>query len=192
MTKNEASLFVTKLMILWPNYKPIGGADMIAETWSAVLGDVSLPLAVEALVTIARRRREFAPDPGLVLDTIRELTGQRYPMADEALAEVDAVIKRVGYTAGRPPEFHNGRFLEPIKPEFSCDPIRLAVEAVGWRDLCLTSGETRSVVRATFLRLYREIADRASLHAATAPLTDPRRRLEDGPALVELPRVVNE
>lgn len=37
----------------------------------------------------------------------------------------------------------------------------------------------------------RRLRDRASLHAASVPLTEPGRRLEDGPELVELPRRAN-
>lgn len=193
MTKQEAAQLLDIIGGLWANYRPPNPL-IAAESWASVLADVSLDQAAKAVFALARRRREFPPDPGLVLDTVRELTGQRFPTPDEALAEVDREIRRVGY-AGIQPErrvFAGGIWQAAEQPSWSCEPVRQAVEAVGYRDLCLATDEARSVIRSQFLRLYREIVDRASLHAATVPLTMPANRLADGADLVALPGAVNE
>lgn len=177
MTLQEAAELLDTISSLWPNYRPPDPL-LAAKGWAAVLHDVSLDQAAMAVYALARRQREFAPTPGLILDTIRELTNHRLPTADEALAEVDREIRRVGYAAARPPMFANGRFQEPERPQFSCDAIRRAVDAVGYRDLCLATDDARQVVRSQFLKLYRETAERAALHAASDPLTGPDRQLD--------------
>jgi hypothetical protein len=193
MTKQEAAQLLDIIGGLWANYRP-PNPIVAAESWASVLADVPLDLAAEALYALARRQREFPPDPGLVLDTIRELTGQRYPTPDEALAEVDREIRRVGYAGAQPERriFTGGTWQAPEFPKWSCEPVRQAIEAVGYRDLCLATGEARSVIRSQFLRLYREIVDRAALHAAATPLTAPGHHLAGRPAIVALPSVVNE
>lgn len=185
MTKQEAAQLLDVISGLWANYRP-SNPVVTAESWAAVLFDVSLDQAAEAVYAIRRRTREFPPDPGVILDTIRELTGQRYPTPDEALREIDQEIRRVGYTAGRPPMFINGQFVEHEQPSFSCDPIRQAVATVGWRSLCLATDEGQQVVRAQFLRQYGAIRDRAELHAASSPLTGPERQIGDAMPLGQI------
>lgn len=189
MTLQDAAELLDTITSLWPNYRP---PDVLvaAKSWATVLADIPLEQASSAVFVLARRQREFAPSTGLILDTIRELTGQRYPTPDEALAEVDAEIRRVGYSAGRPPLFYRGEFIPADKPVFSCEPIAQAVKAVTWRSLCLADDEGRTVVRALFAKNYAAIVERASLRSAAHPLGMDRQITDqdDAPAFTLVER----
>lgn len=78
----------------------------------------------------------------LILDTIREMTTLS---SEEAWGEVTKNISRVGYYG---------------TPEWSSDAIKKAVDALGWKEICLTLTKDHGVLRAHFFRIYDSVLGR--------------------------------
>jgi hypothetical protein len=154
----EAVNLVGATQRLWPNAFT-GQRDLreTAKLWQLVLIDVSYEDAIAALVACARRGDEFAPQPGMLVKQHHDLHDQRAPTADEAWAEVQRAIARLGFYIG-PPD------------QWSHTAVASCADAIGWRELC--HGDAM-VTRAHFLKLYpaaleRTERDRTQAHTDNA------------------------
>lgn len=139
------------LRSIWPKYvvpETSLSIQIGVQAWYDVLGDLSLTEVQAAIVLLAAR--EFPPPLGLIRTTVLErrstLNGDQLipPDLDEALSEVMAQMRQVGYLG---------------KPEWSHPAIGAAVEALGgWVKCCESSWDTS--MRAQFRDMFASAAKR--------------------------------
>lgn len=142
----------------WPNFHvPKGPEAAVAfrEAWLRLLGDLDNAAVVAAVDSLAAEARDFPPPPGVIRNRAVQLqVGPGGPGMDEAWAEVQAEIARVGWTGA----------LDPArKPLFSHPSITAAIEAMGWQTLC--ESENPMADRAHFLKLYGTATERVTRDA---------------------------
>ena len=116
----------------------------IVEAWSLMLGDLDPVLAKAAIIKVCRES-DFFPSVARIVAVARELDpgAEKLPTAAEAWEEVVRLVSDYG----------------PYRcPVYSCEPVRRAVRAIGWRQLCM--GENIEADRAHFLRLYESMRSR--------------------------------
>ena len=116
----------------------------IVEAWSLMLGDLDPVLAKAAIIKVCRES-DFFPSVARIVAAARELDPgvEKLPTAAEAWEEVMRLMRDYG----------------PYRcPVYSCDAVRRAVRAIGWRQLCM--GENVEADRAHFLKLYESMRSR--------------------------------
>ena len=116
----------------------------IVEAWSLMLGDLDPVLAKAAIIKVCRES-DFFPSVARIVAAARELDpgNEKLPTAAEAWEEVMRLVSDYG----------------PYRcPVYSCEAVRRAVRAIGWRQLCV--GENIEADRAHFLRLYESMRGR--------------------------------
>ena len=116
----------------------------IVEAWSLMLGDLDPQLAKAAIIKVCRES-DFFPSVARIVAAARELdpATEKLPTAAEAWEEVSRLVRDCG----------------PYRcPVYSCEPVRRAARAIGWRQLCM--GENVEADRAHFLRLYESMRAR--------------------------------
>ena len=116
----------------------------IVEAWSLMLGDLDPVLAKAAIIKVCRES-DFFPSVARIVAAARELDpgNEKLPTAAEAWEEVMRLVSDYG----------------PYRcPVYSCEPVRRAVRAIGWRQLCM--GENVEADRAHFLKLYESMRSR--------------------------------
>ena len=116
----------------------------IVEAWSLMLGDLDPVLAKAAIIKVCRES-DFFPSVARIVAAARELDpgNEKLPTAAEAWEEVMRLVNDFG----------------PYRcPIYSCEAVRRAVRAIGWRQLCM--GENIEADRAHFLRLYESFRSR--------------------------------
>lgn len=146
MNEAEAEKLVAVLEATYPNH-PTKPQTATAYHWA--LADLPYPI-VEAAIREALRSSRFFPTPAELRAVIAErLLG--YPAPEEAWRQVQDRVRSVG---------HYGA------PGFGEGPIAQAVDAIGWRNICLS--ETPGVERAHFLRAYEGYRERALREADLA------------------------
>lgn len=108
-------------------------------------------LAVQRCV----RECKWLPTVSEILDRIVQVT-LSLPSAEEAWAEVHGIVKEWGYSM-------LPRYRDGVLSEFSgwsSPVVWAAVEAVGWRRICL-SGEDQGFIHRDFIRAYDSFGRRA-------------------------------
>ena len=116
----------------------------IVDAWSLMLGDLDPVLAKAAIIKVCRET-DFFPSVARIVAAARELDPgvEKLPTAAEAWEEVMRLVRDYG----------------PYRcPVYSCEAVRRAVRAIGWRQLCM--GENVEADRAHFLRLYESMRSR--------------------------------
>ena len=116
----------------------------IVEAWSLMLGDLDPVLDKAAIIKVCRES-DFFPSVARIVAAARELDPgvEKLPTAAEAWEEVMRLMRDYG----------------PYRcPVYSCDAVRRAVRAIGWRQLCM--GENVEADRAHFLKLYESMRSR--------------------------------
>lgn len=73
------------------------------------------------------------------------ISGTAAPDESEAWGEVVKAIQSVGYYG---------------KPKFSHEAITVAVNNIGWQDICMTTNEGMNILRSQFRRAYQLAAQR--------------------------------
>lgn len=114
-----------------------------AGLWWPMLSDLTNENFERAVLEIIRSTKEIFPGTNWIALIREKAVKDGSPLAAEALTEVRNEIWRVGYAGN---------------PKFSHPRIYLAVEAIGWRNLCLS--ENFAVERAHFLKIYETISAR--------------------------------
>ena len=110
----------------------------IVAAWTVMLADLDATLVKAAIIKVCRES-PFFPSVAQIVAASRELDArnEKLPTAAEAWEEVSRLIQYVGpYRA----------------PQYSCDLVRRAARAIGWRQLC--TGENPEADRAHFLKIY--------------------------------------
>jgi len=141
---SEALKIVAVLRAAYPSWK---ATDETEETWARFLEDLGYELVNAAVSRIVmNEEREFPPPLARIRRECAVLTSPSLAVtAEEAWAEVLHAVKTVGSYR---------------KPGFSSPEIGQAVEALGWRELCL-SQEGDSGIRAHFFRTFHAYQERA-------------------------------
>jgi hypothetical protein len=172
MTGPEVVQLFALISTYWPNFhvpNRAEAAQAFREAWLRLLGDLDNAAVVAAVDSLAAEARDFPPPPGVIRNRAVQLqAGPGVPGVDEAWAEVQAEIGRVGWTVA----------LDPSRrPQFSHPSITAAVEAMGWQTLC--ESENPMADRAHFIKLYGSATQRATRDAVMPASV--RELLEGGP-----------
>lgn len=128
--------------------------------YNASLDDARLRLYVEMLSDIPPQILEVAVKKLIMTNKflpsiaeIREtaygikgtISGTAAPDESEAWGEVAKAIRSVGYYG---------------KPKFSHEAITVAVNNIGWQDICMTTNDGMNTLRSQFRRAYQLAAQR--------------------------------
>lgn len=144
----------------WPNWRAPDSVPVMVKSWRILLGDVDFDAGVAALSSYAIANNAFPPPVGLIRRHAAQLAmpGGQAPAIDEAWGEVLDRIGRVGLKV----ELPDGPTLTWSHPA-----LRAVVEAMGWRNLCVSDNQVAD--RAHFARLYGERVERDVSQFAEAP-----------------------
>lgn len=134
MNEDELSRIVAFVALQWPAFKP---TEEQTAAWEPIIGDLSYAGTKAAVISLAAEGRDFAPNAGLLRQRTLELTTEGVPEIDRAWAEVLEQVAMTGYYR---------------IPTFSHPAIAAAVDAMGWRNICIS--EDQMADRAHFLKLY--------------------------------------
>ncbi len=126
--------------------------------WADIAPDL-LALAVDQWLAEAN---PFFPTPGQIRKMAYDLLTLNEPDAFQAWAEVKRAIHATHID------------LDP-QPTFSSDRIRMAVESIGWRNLCTQSERDEIANRAHFTQAYNALSARIERAALMKP--ESRQRL---------------
>lgn len=122
------------------------------------LEDLPVDQVVQA-IRECRRTGTFFPSIGEIRNRVIAIVGGAMLVDPEAAwGEVRREARRVGFN--RPPVFANGELQPAPGPQFSSPMIARAVEAIGWRDICLTDDDDVATLRAQFRDALRAIQRR--------------------------------
>lgn len=154
MNSNQLDQCFAAIVAAWPHFKPLPETFALGER---LLGPMDPRAVAAAIEQMSLEGREFAPPLGLVArrahEIMAEITGERVPDADQALAEVFEKISRVGIYQ---------------TPSWSHPAIGSTIEALGgWEETCLD--DNREAYRAHFMRLYDRMRARVEREALIAP-----------------------
>lgn len=113
-----------------------------------MLSDIP-PSILEASVKKLIMTNKFLPSIAEIREVaygIKEIiSGTAAPDESEAWGEVIKAIRSVGYYG---------------KPKFSHEAITVAVNNIGWQDICMTTNEGMNILRSQFRRAYQLAAER--------------------------------
>lgn len=142
MNRQETARIIAILRTIWPD---IPATDDTVTAWSWAFERESYS-AVEDAVKRYMRTGTFAPKPAELLALIAQQRVGPDLIPERAWTEVLAEVKRVGH-------------YRASERQFSHPLIAEAVDAIGWRDICLS--ESPDIVRAQFTKALRALMDRA-------------------------------
>lgn len=121
--------------------------------WDA-LNDLHFDVAMlSAKKVIATLENPFLPMPAVFRGVAAQITGQNIPAAPDAYAEVLRAIRNFG-------SYRQEEGLASLSPL-----TRKAVEAIGWKELCLC--EEPDVIRGQFRMAYEALEKREAMDAKT-------------------------
>lgn len=113
-----------------------------------MLSDIP-PQILEVAVKKLIMTNKFLPSIAEIRETAYgikgTISGTAAPDESEAWGEVIKVIRSVGYYG---------------KPKFSHEAITVAVNNIGWQDICMTTNEGMNTLRSQFRRAYQLAAER--------------------------------
>lgn len=158
MTDSEILTLMALCSQWWGSWRRPDSAEAMLVSWRELLADVDPAAARAALAEHATSGAQFPPPVGVIRRRAFELTqtGGKAPTVDEAWAEVQRNIARVGWTASL------GRPLVWSHPA-----IEAVVRSMGWDSLCQSQNEVAD--RAHFAKMYAERVERDVRDAAMAP-----------------------
>jgi hypothetical protein len=140
MTRQETIALVALASSSYPSMQARDPRPIV-EAWSLMLAELDPLLAKAAIVKVCRES-QFFPSVAQIVSAAAQLDPRKMPLptAAEAWEQVTGLIQDYGpYRA----------------PTYSCDTVKRAVRAIGWRQLCM--GENPEADRAHFLRLYESM-----------------------------------
>ena len=148
MTQKETSVLLGMLRVAYPRfYAEISPEDVTASvsTWTMMLSDTTLEVATAALQRLIATSK-FPPTIAEMRESIAAVQYPTLPDAGDAWGEVNDAIRNYGY-------YRQAEALASMR-----EPVHLAVERMGWRDLCMS--ENGMADRAHFLRIYESMEKR--------------------------------
>ena len=143
MTKQDICALVALAASSNPTMQSKDPAPIVA-AWSLMLADLD-PVVAKAAVIKVCRESDFFPSVARIVAAARELDpgAEKLPTAAEAWEEAMRLVRDFG----------------PYRcPVYSCEAVRRAVRAIGWRQLCMS--ENIEADRAHFLKLYESMSSR--------------------------------
>lgn len=150
MTPAEAMLLLGVIKRIYPMQEI---SAPIAETWAAILHDLSSAEAQQAAYAYMRTGGEFPPKPAQLLAILsRELVGSSL-IPEEAWSEVMSEVRRVGLHPL--PVWADGRLQPAPTRTFSSPLIERAVRALGWDVICLSEADDIPTLRAQFIKVLQ-------------------------------------
>lgn len=167
---------------MFPNAKVTGEQlDIYAEE----LADLPDHYVVQAILECARTQT-FFPSLSEIRNRVTQIAGESVLVdAEAAWGEVLREIRRVG-AEGKRTAWIDGKSVTIAERQFSSPMIERAVEAVGWKDICLTETDDLPTLRAQFRDALRAIQRRevdrivSGRHAVTGPALDEGNGQRDG------------
>lgn len=135
MTPSQAGVVLDALVAAFPRYVM---SEETVRIYARFLVDVRLEDAVAAVAKWIAREQRF-PMIAELREACAAVSGDGPPDADRAFAEVLRAVSRWGAWG---------------EPRFSHSSIKEAVEAIGWRELCLTKHDDHAALRAHFRQAY--------------------------------------
>jgi len=148
MTQKETSVLLGMLRVAYPRfYAEISPEDIKISvgTWTMMLSDTTLEVATVALQRLIATSK-FPPTIAEMRESIAAVQCPSLPDAGDAWGEVNDAIRNYGY-------YRQAEALASMR-----EPVRLAVQRMGWRDLCMS--ENGMADRAHFLRIYESMEKR--------------------------------
>jgi hypothetical protein len=148
MTQIETAALLGILRVTYPRFYadiPPEDIKISVDTWTLMLSDTSFEVAQVAL----QRLIATSKFPPTIAEMRESISAVRYPsMLDsgEAWGEVTEAIRNYGY------------YRQEEAMASMCEPVRLAVQRMGWRELCMS--ENGMADRAHFLRIYESMVKR--------------------------------
>ena len=113
-----------------------------------MLSDIP-PQILEASVKKLIMTNKFLPSIAEIREVAYDIkgiiSGTAAPDESEAWGEVIKAIRSVGYYG---------------KPKFSHEAITVAVNNIGWQDICMTTNEGMNILRSQFRRAYQLSVER--------------------------------
>jgi len=151
MNASETEEFLLQAKVFW---KSIDTSPLAVKVWSRNLADIPLEQCERALDAYARgvhAGEDYPPKPADLLRLITRAT-LHLPNEDEAWRMVKAEISRVGFGHSL---FHDGVSYE-IRPCIPIPEVALAVDALGWRHIINTAGDSgqEGFTRDAFIKSY--------------------------------------
>lgn len=172
MNDVEIAELIAYSLVLWPGQRDVDQREQILG-WRALLGDVDAVVGRAAMDELAADGDRFVPPPGLIRKHALLLSlASAIPTAEQAWAEVCDKIRTVGYDATVQDLCWRGRDCAGVEcvhheVSWSHPAVRAAVDALGWRDLCLSYEQMAD--RAHFIRFYAAAVDRMTRQAVAPP-----------------------
>jgi len=160
MEAKEFAVFADRLKTAFPKDNLLATRDQM-DWWFELLGDIPFQIAMLALKKYALSNK-FPPSVSEIRTIAADLTGERLPDADEAWGQVNNAIRRFGYMRER-------EALDSMH-----EPVRKAVERIGFQNICQSPYEQLNTLRAQFRGSY-EAEYRRSMEVHKMP---ERMRLE--------------
>ena len=140
MEVKEFAVFADRLKTAFPKDNLLSTPDQM-DWWFDLLGDIPFQTAILALKKYALSNK-FPPSVSEIRTIAADLTGERLPDADEAWGEVNNAIRRFGYMRER-------EALDSMS-----EPVRKAVERLGFQNICQSPYEQLNTLRAQFRGAY--------------------------------------
>lgn len=148
----DVAQIVAVVSAAYPNFNP---SENTVEVYYQTLKDIDADLLKAAtLQAVSEPGRKFAPSVGEIRGTVIEIrkTANNIPDSYQAWMEVKKAMVEVGSYR---------------KPEFSSSVIAEAVQAMGWKNLCLSENEIAD--RAHFTKAYEQLVRRIEADANYLP-----------------------
>ncbi|MDR7815145.1 replicative helicase loader/inhibitor [Lacrimispora sp.] len=140
MEAKEFAVFADRLKTAFPKDNLLATRDQM-DWWFDLLGDIPFQTAILALKKYALSNK-FPPSVSEIRTIAADLTGERLPDADEAWGQVNNAIRRYGYMRER-------EALDSMS-----EPVRKAVERIGFQNICQSPYEQLNTLRAQFRGAY--------------------------------------
>ena len=140
MEAKEFAVFADRLKTAFPKDNLLATRDQM-DWWFDLLGDIPFQTAILALKKYALSNK-FPPSVSEIRTIAADLTGERLPDADEAWGQVNNAIRRFGYMRER-------EALDSMS-----EPVRKAVERIGFQNICQSPYEQLNTLRAQFRGAY--------------------------------------
>ncbi|WP_434689760.1 replicative helicase loader/inhibitor [Hungatella sp. SB206] len=154
MNVKEFAVFADRIKTAFPKDYILSTKEQL-DWWYELLGDIPFPAAMAALKKYALSNK-FPPTISELRTYAADLMENRIPDADEAWGEVNKAIRRYGY------------MNEAAALDNFSDPVRRAVENIGWQNICQSPYEQVNTLKAQFRGAY-EAEYRRSLEIHKMP-----------------------
>lgn len=154
MNRRIAAALTTTLK-LYPSAKVTEDAVI---AYCDYLNDLPEDVVIRAIEECAKTGT-FFPALAEIRNRVIAIIGESVIVDPEAAwGAVRREARRVGFN--RPPIWHNGTMHDAPTPEFGSPMVAQAVEAIGWRDICLVDDDDVPTIRAQFRDALRAIQRR--------------------------------